>query len=328
MKKVVITGVAGFLGSQLAKRLVADHTQVIGIDNLSSGKVTNVAGIMDHPMFTFLLCDVADPSIIQRPELRAADEIYHLASPASPKFYQAAPLATIAVNTAGTQNMLTLAQKWKSRVVYTSTSEAYGDPEEHPQAETYRGNVNTWGPRACYDESKRLGEVLCYEYYQQHRVKVTVVRLFNTYSAALRNDDGRVISNFVTQALLGEDLTVYGDGSQTRSFCYADDTLRALQLAMAADQAIGEIINIGNPKEYTVLELAEMVRRLTGTTSGIAFHELPPDDPKVRRPVIGKAAQLLGWAPNISLEEGLRLTIEAYQKSLQIPPATLRQEAL
>ncbi|WP_182299453.1 UDP-glucuronic acid decarboxylase family protein [Cohnella cholangitidis] len=324
MKKIVVTGAAGFLGSQMARDLIKQGHCVIGIDNLSTGKKSNLDSIINHPLFALLELDVSNPTVVDRPELEKVDEIYHLASPASPKFYQAAPLETIFVNTIGTQNMLELARINDAKIVYASTSEAYGDPEVHPQAEDYRGNVNTWGPRACYDEAKRLGEVFCYEYNRLYGVRAKVVRIFNTYAAGLRNDDGRVISNFVTQVLSGQDITVYGDGSQTRSFCYVDDTLRALRLMMDSDLATGEIINVGNPNEYTVLEVAHMVKRLTGSSSPITFHPLPQDDPKVRRPVIDKAKKLLGWEPEIQLEEGLLRTIEAYKQRLEPVEASTR----
>ena len=316
MKKIVVTGAAGFLGSHLTKNLLKEGHFVIGIDNLSTGKQSNIDDILENENFSFYNLDVSNNEVLDLPELTNIDEIYHLASPASPKFYQAKPFETIAVNTIGTQNMLELAIKWNAKMLYTSTSEAYGDPEVHPQPEEYRGNVNTWGPRACYDEAKRLGEVYCYEYYTRYNVQVKVARIFNTYSAGLRNDDGRVISNFVTQALTGQDITVYGDGSQTRSFCYVDDNIRALKLMMEKDEATGEIINIGNPDEYTILELAHMVKRLTGSNSKITFHPLPKDDPKVRRPDISKAKRILGWEPQIGLEEGLKRTIEAYREKL------------
>ncbi|SEM93447.1 UDP-glucuronic acid decarboxylase family protein [Lihuaxuella thermophila] len=316
MKKIVVTGAAGFLGSHLTRDLLGQGHQVIGIDNLSTGKRTNIEDFLSDPNFHFIEFDVADPRILELMELDGVREIYHLASPASPKFYQAAPFETIAVNTIGTQNMLELAKKNNAKLLYASTSEAYGDPLVHPQPEDYRGNVNTWGPRACYDEAKRMGEVFCYEYFTRFHVPVKVVRIFNTYSAGLRNDDGRVISNFVTQALTGQDITVYGDGSQTRSFCYIDDNIRALELAMEKDEATGEIINIGNPKEYTILEVARMVKRLTGSESNITFHPLPQDDPKVRRPVIDKAKKLLDWEPAVDLEEGLKRTIAVYRQRL------------
>jgi len=325
MKKILITGAAGFLGSQLARELIVQGHLVVGMDDMSTGKRGNLNPVLNSPLFTLLERNVSDPSVIELPELKEVNEIFHLASPASPKFYQAAPIETIYVNSIGTRNMLEVARENGAKLVYTSTSEAYGDPEVHPQPEEYRGNVNTWGPRACYDEAKRLGEVFCYEYHRMYGVEAKVARIFNTYAAGLRNDDGRVISNFVTQALAGEAITVYGDGSQTRSFCYADDTIRALQLMMASDSATGQIINVGNPDEYSVLEVARMVKRLTGSSSEITYHPLPLDDPKVRRPVIDKARSLLGWEPRVSLEEGLLRTIEAYKlRPAQAETATTR----
>lgn len=321
MKKIVITGAAGFLGSHLVKELLEQNHTVIGIDNLATGKMSNVEDVLTHPLFSFIKFDVSNPAVIDLPELEGVSEIYHLASPASPKFYQALALETIYINTIGTQNMLELAKKNDAKILYASTSEAYGDPEVHPQPEHYRGNVNTWGPRACYDEAKRLGEVFCYEYHRLYNVRTKVVRIFNTYSAGLRNDDGRVISNFVTQALTGEDITVYGDGSQTRSFCYVDDTLRAFRLMMDSDEATGEIINVGNPVEYSVLEVAHLVKKLTNSSSQITFHELPKDDPKVRRPVIDKAKKLLGWEPQVDLQEGLQRTIAVYSENLNLTKA-------
>ncbi|MBP1966967.1 NAD-dependent epimerase/dehydratase family protein [Paenibacillus aceris] len=313
MKKVVITGAAGFLGSHLAKEVVKQGHQVIGLDNFSTGKAENIRELSDSGFFTCIACDVAEEDVRFMPALSGIDEIYHMASPASPKFYQADPFATIRVNTIGTANMLELARRNNAKLVFTSTSEAYGDPEVHPQPEEYRGNVNTWGPRACYDEAKRLGEVFCYEYAHRYGSRVKVARIFNTYSAGLRNDDGRVISNFVTQALNGHDITIYGDGTQTRSFCYVDDTVRGLLLMMERDEANGQLINLGNPVEISVMEVAHLVKSLAQSSSKLTYNPLPQDDPKVRRPVIDKAKALLGWEPFIDLREGLRLTIEAYQ---------------
>ncbi|WP_434752515.1 UDP-glucuronic acid decarboxylase family protein [Paenibacillus amylolyticus] len=318
MKHTVVTGAAGFLGSHLVKSLIHQGHKVTGIDNLSTGMIHNLAEVIENPLFVFHEADVTRPAALDIFVDQQVHEVYHLASPASPKFYQADAIGTIWVNTQGTYHMLELARIKGAKFLYSSTSEAYGDPEVHPQPESYRGNVNTWGPRACYDEAKRLGEVFCYEYYTKQRVSVKVARIFNTYSSGLRNDDGRVISNFVTQALTGQDITVYGDGSQTRSFCYVDDNIRGLQALMAEDRADGEIINIGNPKEYTILEVAHLVKQLTQSNSKIVFLPLPEDDPKVRRPVIDKAREILNWEPEIGLEEGLKRTIEHYRWMLQV----------
>ncbi|MEK8127120.1 NAD-dependent epimerase/dehydratase family protein [Paenibacillus filicis] len=314
MRSILITGAAGFLGSHLAKDLVSEGQRVIGVDNLSTGKKSNIEDLLNHDNFVFIQADASSPEWLRLDSLSDVGEIYHLASPASPKFYQAAPLETIAINTIGTKHVLELARRTGAKVLYTSTSEAYGDPDVHPQPEHYRGNVNTWGPRACYDEAKRLGEVYCYEYFHRFQVDVKVARLFNTYSAGLRSDDGRVISNLVEQAITGKDLTVYGDGMQTRSFCYADDTIRGLKLMMEKDAASGEIINIGNPSEYTILELAECINQIVGGNCRITFHPLPVDDPKQRRPIIEKAKNLLGWEPVIDLQEGLRRMIQVYRQ--------------
>lgn len=320
MKHIVVTGAAGFLGSHLVKSLIHQGHQVTGIDNLSTGVSSNLEEVANSHLFHFQEADVTLQTSLDFLADQPVDEVYHLASPASPKFYQADSIGTIWVNTQGTYHMLELARTKGAKFLFSSTSEAYGDPEVHPQPESYRGNVNTWGPRACYDEAKRLGEVFCYEYYTKHRVPVKVARIFNTYSSGLRNDDGRVISNFVTQALTGQDITVYGDGSQTRSFCYVDDNIRGLQKMMETEEANGEIINIGNPTEYTVLEVAYLVKKLAQSDSKLVFLPLPQDDPKVRRPVIDKARTVLGWEPEISLETGLKLTIENVRATLQETP--------
>jgi UDP-glucuronate decarboxylase len=316
LKKIVITGVAGFLGSHLAKELLAKKNKVIGLDNFSTGKKHNLLPFLSNPDFTFIEIDVSMEKVIDLEDLKDIDEIYHLASPASPAFYQKSPFDTIAVNTIGTKNMLDIAKRSDAKLVYLSTSEVYGDPEIHPQHEGYKGCVNTWGPRACYDEGKRLGEVFCYLYYHLFNLKIKVARIFNTYSAGLRNDDGRVISNFVTQALKGENITVYGDGTQTRSFCYVDDTIEALILMMENDNANGEIINIGNSEEISVINLANLIQKLSNSSSLITFHPLPKDDPKQRCPNTNKAKQILGWEPKINLKEGLLKTIKAYRIKL------------
>ncbi|MCJ8010960.1 GDP-mannose 4,6-dehydratase [Paenibacillus sp. KQZ6P-2] len=315
MKTILITGAAGFLGSHLTKDLISEGHRVIGVDNLSTGKMSNIEGLLKNDNFVFIQENASSEEWLLLNSLSDVREIYHLASPASPKYYQSAPLETIAINTIGTMHMLELARRTGAKMLFTSTSEAYGDPDVHPQPEHYRGNVNTWGPRACYDEAKRLGEVFCYEYFHKFQVDVRVARIFNTYSAGLRSDDGRVISNFVEQALTGKDLTVYGNGMQTRSFCYADDTIRGLKLMMEKESASGEIINIGNPTEYTILELAERVNQITGGNCRITFHPLPVDDPKQRRPIIDKAKNLLGWEPVINLDEGLRRMIQVYRSA-------------
>ncbi|MDM5198666.1 GDP-mannose 4,6-dehydratase [Fictibacillus enclensis] len=315
MEKIIITGVAGFLGYQLAETLLSEGCCILGIDNLSTGRMQNIDKLSVHPNFSFIKHDVCSENLFQLKEITDIDQIYHLASPASPKYYQKFPFETIEINTLGTKNMLELSKIHNAKMVFLSTSEVYGDPEIHPQIEDYRGNVNTWGPRACYDEGKRLGEVFCYLYHSLFGVQIKVARIFNTYSAGLRNDDGRVISNFVNQALKGEEITVYGDGSQSRSFCYVDDTIRAIRLMMKNDAANGEIINIGNPNEITVLNLAKLIKELTNSPSDIVFLPLPKDDPKQRRPNIDKAKKILDWEPKVSLDEGLRKTINVYQSS-------------
>ncbi|MFB3166855.1 UDP-glucuronic acid decarboxylase family protein [Neobacillus sp. 179-C4.2 HS] len=315
MRKVVITGVAGFLGSHLAKDLIDQGNEVIGIDNLYTGKKKNLTDL-NKDKFTFINTDICSNELLKHPLLKNIHEIYHLACPASPKYYQARPLETINANTVGTINMLELAKQNRAKILYASTSEVYGDPEVSPQPETYRGNVNTWGPRACYDESKRMGEVFCYLYYSLYNVKVRVARIFNTYSAGLANDDGRVISNFVIQALTGKDITVYGSGEQTRSFCYVTDTIAGFKKMMENEKANGEIINIGNPTEYKIIEIAHLVKELTNSDSHIIFLPLPEDDPRQRKPNIQKAKMLLNWEPKVSIDEGLKQTINIYKEKL------------
>ncbi|WP_221563884.1 NAD-dependent epimerase/dehydratase family protein [Alkalihalobacillus sp. TS-13] len=316
MRRAVITGVAGFLGSNLATHLLNDGYEVIGIDNLSTGRKSNLKKLDSHPWFRFIETDVCHGSILQNKQLDRVDEVYHLASPASPKWYQASPFNTIEVNTIGTKNMLELTRRNEAKMLYSSTSEIYGDPEIHPQIETYKGNVNLWGPRACYDESKRLGEVYCYLFHNLYATKVTVARIFNTYSSGLWQGDGRVIPNFINQALRGENLSIYGTGMQTRTFCYIDDTIAAFKKMVESDKSDGEVFNIGHPKEYTILEVAKLIKKMTRTSSDIVFLEPQDDDPKVRCPDISKATALLDWIPKVELKEGLEHSITEYRSRI------------
>ncbi|WP_347550671.1 NAD-dependent epimerase/dehydratase family protein [Pseudalkalibacillus hwajinpoensis] len=314
MNTIIISGGAGFIGSHLALDLLQKKHKIICIDNLSSGNIENIIKLKQYENFSFLNYDITIEGIEKIIENKI-DEIYHLASPASPKQYQLHPIDTINVNTNGTRNLLNLARKCKAKFLFASTSEVYGNPETHPQKEDYTGNVNTWGPRACYDEAKRLGEVYCYLFHSLYNLEVKVVRLFNTYSAGLSSDDGRVISNFVNQAINNLDITVYGDGKQTRAFCYIDDTIRGLKMIMEDPKTNGEIINIGHPKEHTIIEVAELVRELAKSSSEIIFKPLPIDDPIRRLPCIQKARSLIGWEPVIDLENGLIRTIQDYSRN-------------
>lgn len=318
MSKILITGVAGSIGFNLAKKLLSDGEHVIGIDNFISGDKEKIVFLKNkyRKQFKFIKFDINKKSLKLILLLQKIKEIYHLASPASPKAYQENPWDTILSNTIGTKNMLELAKNKKSKFLFTSTSEVYGEAEVHPQPETYTGNVTTWGPRACYDESKRLGETICYEYYDKYKMKIKVARLFNTYSEDLRSNDGRVISNFINQALLNQDITIYGNGLQTRSFCYVEDTIRALILMMKIEGSCGTIINIGNPEEYSILYLANKIKELTKSNSNFIFKNLPKNDPLTRKPNINKAKFVLDWKPEISLEEGLLKTIEGYKKNI------------
>ncbi|MCF6136880.1 NAD-dependent epimerase/dehydratase family protein [Pseudalkalibacillus berkeleyi] len=316
MSNILITGVAGFIGNTLAENLLESGHKVTGIDNGYTGRAENIIKLSAYRNFHYIEYDVTDDSVINHPSLQPIKMIYHLASPASPKWYQAAPFETITVNTLGTKYMLELAKINDAKLLYSSTSEIYGNPNQHPQEESYNGNVNTWGPRACYDESKRLGEVYCYLYHSLYNTKVTVARIFNSYSAGLWKKDGRVMSNFVMQALKGEDITVYGDGKQTRTFCYVEDTIAGLKKMMTNEIANGEIFNIGHPQEYTITEVAELVKSLTHSSSTIVYKDLPVDDPQKRCPDITKAKELLGWQPKISLIEGLKRMISEYRNDL------------
>lgn len=312
MKKILVTGGAGFLGSHLCDRLIAQGHHVIALDSLFTGSLNNISGLKDHPAFSFIKQDVVDPI-----NLDGIDEIYNLACPASPVHYQYDPIHTMKTSVLGALNVLELARKTNAKVFQASTSEVYGDPFVHPQPEEYWGNVNTIGIRSCYDEGKRAAETLFFDYHRAHGLRIKVVRIFNTYGPRMAADDGRVVSNFIVQALRGENLTIYGDGSQTRSFCYADDLVEGfIRLMNSSDEILGPI-NLGNPGEFTMIELAEKVLRLTGSTSKLIHLPLPQDDPKQRRPDITKAKEYLDWAPTIALEQGLERTIAYFSKVVQ-----------
>jgi UDP-glucuronate decarboxylase len=310
MKRILVTGSGGFLGSHLADRLLAAGHHVIGLDNFSSGARANIAHLQNHPRFELLEQDVAAPLDI------SPDMIFNLACPASPNRYQSDPVLTVRTNVLGAINMLELARASKAVILQASTSEVYGDPEISPQPESYCGRVNPIGPRACYDEGKRCAETLFFDYHRQYQLPIKVVRIFNTYGPRMQADDGRVVSNFVVQALKGEDLTVYGDGSQTRSFCYVDDLIEGLVRVAATPEAFTGPINLGNPVQSTMLSLAHTVIRLVGSRSKISFKSLPADDPKQRQPDIALATHLIGWQPAVKLEEGLTATIDYFRRTL------------
>ena len=310
MKRILVTGGAGFLGSHLCDRLIAQGHDVLCVDNFFTGTKSNVAHLRDHPRFELLRHDVTFPLYVE------VDEIYNLACPASPIHYQYDPVQTTKTSVHGAINMLGLAKRVRAKILQASTSEVYGDPELHPQTEAYWGRVNPVGLRSCYDEGKRCAETLFLDYWRQHRLRIKVVRIFNTYGPRMHPDDGRVVSNFIVQALKGEDITIYGDGRQTRSFCYVDDLLEGMIRAMNSPDDITGPINIGNPREFTILELANRVIELTGSRSKLIFKPLPPDDPRQRRPDITLAQKLLGWAPRIELREGLENTVHHFKAQL------------
>lgn len=295
--RILVTGGAGFIGSHLIDRLMGEGHEVLCLDNFYTGHKRNLLRWLDNPYFELIRHDITEEIRLE------ADQIYHLACPASPVHYQYNPVKTIKTNVMGTLNMLGLAKRVKARILMASTSEVYGDPEVHPQSEDYRGNVNPIGIRSCYDEGKRVAETLCFDYHRQHNVEIRVARIFNTYGPRMLENDGRVVSNFVAQALRGEPLTVYGDGSQTRSFCYVADLVEGLIRLMNGDQ-IGPV-NLGNPGEYTILELAQMVQQKINPGAEIQFKPLPQDDPKRRRPDITRAKTWLGWEPTMPVQEGL-----------------------
>jgi len=306
-RRVLVTGGAGFLGSHLCERLLARGDDVLCADNLYSGTKDNIAHLLGNPHFELQRHDVTFPLYVE------VDEIYNLACPASPVHYQFDPVQTTKTSVHGAINMLGLAKRVKARIFQASTSEVYGDPKVHPQPEEYWGHVNPIGRRACYDEGKRCAETLFFDYHRVHGLEIKVARIFNTYGPRMHQNDGRVVSNFIVQALKGEPITVYGDGSQTRSFCYVDDLIEAFIRFMDTPAEHTGPLNLGNPKEFTILELAKRVIALTGSRSQIVFHPLPGDDPVQRQPDIGKARALLGWAPGIELESGLRKTIEHFR---------------
>lgn len=312
MNRILITGGAGFIGSHLCDRLLAEGHEVICLDNFFTGRRKNIEHNLSHPYFEFVRHDVTSPYMAE------VDEIYNLACPASPVHYQYNPIKTVKTSVMGAINMLGLAKRVKAKILQASTSEVYGDPHVHPQPEEYWGNVNTIGIRSCYDEGKRCAETLFMDYHRQNGVKIKIIRIFNTYGPRMNPDDGRVVSNFIVQALKGIDITIFGDGQQTRSFQYVDDLLEGMTRMMnTGDDIIGPV-NLGNPNEFTMLELASKVIDMTGSTSKLVFQPLPADDPKQRQPDIRRAGEWLGgWSPNIQLEEGLKKTIAYFENELR-----------
>jgi len=309
-KKVLVTGGAGFLGSHLCERLVADGHDVLCVDNFFTGSRDNILGLLDHPHFELMRHDVTFPLYVE------VDEIYNLACPASPVHYQYDPVQTTKTSVHGAINMLGLAKRTNAKILQASTSEVYGDPEVHPQSEDYRGNVNAIGPRGCYDEGKRCAETLFFDYHLQHRTNIRVARIFNTYGPRMHPDDGRVVSNFIVQALKGKPITLYGDGSQTRSFCYVSDMVDGLVRLMAAPDAFSGPVNLGNPGEISIKELAETTIRLTRSKSRLVRKPLPADDPMQRCPDIRLAGKKLKWRPRVKLEDGLKKTIAYFKETL------------
>ena len=310
-KKILVTGGAGFLGSHLCDRLLADNREVLCVDNYFSGVKQNIQHMLGHPNFDLKRHDVTFPLYVE------VDQIYHLACPASPVHYQLDPVQTVKTNVHGTINILGLAKRTHARVLQASTSEVYGDPEVHPQTEEYWGRVNPIGPRACYDEGKRCAETLFFDYQRQHGLEIKVARIFNTFGPKMRADDGRVVSNFIVQALRGEPLTIYGDGRQTRSFCYVDDLIDGLLKLMNTPPDFSGPVNLGNPGEFTVGELAEKIIDLAGSKSKLSYHPLPDDDPVQRRPDISLASAVLDWQPTVSLEDGLKKTISYFERIIR-----------
>jgi len=309
-KRILITGGAGFIGSLLCEELLNEGNEVICVDNLFTGRKRNIIHLLDNPYFEIIRHDITFPLYVE------VDEIYNLACPASPIYYSFDPVQTTKTSVMGAINMLGLAKRLKIKILQASTSEVYGDPKVHPQLESYRGNVNPIGPRACYDEGKRCAETLFFDYERQHNLKIKVVRIFNTYGPRMRPDDGRVISNFIVQALKGEDITIYGDGSQTRSFCYVDDLVEGIIKMMNSRDEFTGPVNLGNPREFTILELAKKIIILTHSKSKIIYKPLPEDDPKQRQPNIDLAKEELNWEPKILFEEGIKKTVDFFERLL------------
>lgn len=310
MKKILVTGGAGFLGSHLCERLLNRGDEILCVDNLFTGTKRNIAHLLNHPRFEFMRHDVTFSLYVE------VDEIYNLACPASPIHYQFDPVQTTKTSVMGAINMLGLAKRTKAKILQASTSEVYGDPTIHPQSESYKGNVNPIGIRACYDEGKRCAETLFFDYYRQHKLKIKVMRIFNTYGPRMHQNDGRVVSNFIIQALKNENITIYGDGTQTRSFCFVDDLIDGMIALMDSPDSITGPINIGNPKEFSMLELANLVIKLANSKSNIIFLPLPQDDPKQRQPDISQAREKLNFNPKIDLESGLIKTIDYFKEIL------------
>jgi UDP-glucuronate decarboxylase len=309
-KRILITGGAGFLGSFLCERLLDEGNEVLCVDNFYTGRKENIAHLLSNPFFEVIRHNVIMPLFVE------VDEIYNLACPASPIFYQRDPVQTTKTSIVGAVNMLGLAKRLNIKVLQASTSEIYGDPLCHPQTEAYWGNVNPVGIRACYDEGKRCAETLFFDYYRQNKVKIKVVRIFNTYGPRMNQDDGRVVSNFIVQALKNQDITIYGDGNQTRSFCYVSETVDAIIRAMQTGDDFTGPVNIGNPNEFTIKALAEKIIAMTGSKSRISYHPLPQDDPIQRQPDISLARKILGWEPKIAWDEGLKKTIDYFKSEL------------
>ncbi len=312
--RILVTGGAGFIGSHLCEKLLALGHRVICVDSLFTGSEDNVRHLMENPDFKFLRHDIVEPLFLEE----KIDQIYNLACPASPVHYQDNPVHTIKSNTLGAINMLGLARKHGARILQASTSEVYGDPAAHPQPEEYRGNVNPIGPRPCYDEGKRCAETLFFDYHRMHGMEIKIARIFNTYGPRMAFNDGRVVSNFILQALKGDPLAIYGDGSQTRSFCYVDDMVDGLIRMMNSDKKITGPINLGNPAEKTVKELSELIIKLTGSESELVYKDLPVDDPRQRCPDIAKAKNILRWEPQVNLEDGLKKTVEYFRERLAL----------